>query len=1429
MLSSRSCSRLSWLAAPILLCLPFFQPAAAQVCAGDQDGNGVVAINELIAGVAAAIGSRPLAEARTFDDNGNGRIDINELILAVTNAILDCASLPRSDGTDAIVGSPRLVTNDAGGFSVLDIGGGAIPRPRGGAGLRRWRGALRGGAADCSAGPAECAGGGERRVESCTVADGISTLIESFTDCREAAGGATVVLNGRRERRVDNAGFCTSCTVGAVAETLQFTDFTLALDCEEDCPPGLQQGFVRAPALTVARSAEDDAGTAVSRLTGALTVENRATGEQFVQQLDDLRITTAASGSGIDMFFNGRVEDACLGALRLDTLANQPIAFDIGSKCARDGAFHVELGGAADPLAATLPAADERSTSGRAAFAQAAGGPVPADGFRETVFRAAGGEVYQVLQNAGGDSQFGGEDFRVTTLAGSAVGVARCDFQSNGSLPQIAAVAGIDLDAPTDVFRSGRIADATAPCFAPDANGGRGRVCVGPDCAPAPDCSCTDGADCATYSIGGATLAAGGEPGIPSGRTVGAGDLSASCASLVDGRSAYAFGAGEPTTEVEFCAAEPDDGLLLPKTASAFSGGADGSTLIVAYDAPFGARFLTGAAGFAIERVGGSADGCAPGETLMPSIVRGTTSLPPRVSFAGRRVELDFNADLRADLPADSCEDPALIRCVARPPATPTPNPGCVRGNLGNTAPVTRFGTTGPDSIGGASCGGGGTGAADFAFTFKPSAAGFYVIDTKVSQFDTVLSVRRGGCAGEELACNDDAVGLTSEIGVLMEQNETYIVVVDSFAPEGGDFTVNVAFAGASQPTPTVTPTPSRGRPDLRIVSLAAPSSANAGGQIDVSASVENIAFVLCDLGIPPRCSTMTGAAAGAFDLAFVFSADSTISGDDIPAGAGCSFSGLGLGQTASCQGRLTVPHPLSGSHFIGAIVDFSQTVAEASETNNIAGRPIEILGAGATATRTPTRPDATRTSTRTPTRPDATQTSTRTPTPSPTSPVPVCDDFNECTANDMCTENGCAGTLTIGGGCNDLNDCTINDLCVDDPQLPCRGDPAPSGTSCAAGCGECNAIAPGVVICEALPSATGEPCDSGIPCFPGRCQQNGPIGFCTPEAMQCPDTDGNACTDNCDPATGACRNDAPKCVPQCESCNPTTGECTPAGLGEACDDFAPCTATSRCTAVDVGGTTRGFCLADSADAERLFTIAVGTFGAAGGSCGDCAAGESGCRACLDDDDCSGDQCSDNVGRTGFFTSVLANSNAATSITGELTLVLGSSSDDDGRRLLRLADDAALSIELVDGTCLCLQLLAATSIGQLDCNGGAPYDTQVTQALGSDTPSTVQHGLGEIAGPGDANLDLLAYLDKTEVTCEQAACATREYSGLPIPLVFTTTVSTGVKGPLRNANRGEPFDCNAFATPGSGGALVTGLPLLLDPVGDTANTLRLSE
>lgn len=61
-------------------------------CPGDCDENDRVAINELVTGVAIALGNAPISACPSFDINASNTVEVNELILGVNNLLGGCPS-----------------------------------------------------------------------------------------------------------------------------------------------------------------------------------------------------------------------------------------------------------------------------------------------------------------------------------------------------------------------------------------------------------------------------------------------------------------------------------------------------------------------------------------------------------------------------------------------------------------------------------------------------------------------------------------------------------------------------------------------------------------------------------------------------------------------------------------------------------------------------------------------------------------------------------------------------------------------------------------------------------------------------------------------------------------------------------------------------------------------------------------------------------------------------------------------------------------------------------------------------------------------------------------------------------------------------------------------------------------------------------------
>lgn len=70
--------------------LPMWAGSSSAACTGDCDGDGTVAINELVAAVGVALGRSTIDACAAADLDGDGSVAINELIAAVRNALQGC-------------------------------------------------------------------------------------------------------------------------------------------------------------------------------------------------------------------------------------------------------------------------------------------------------------------------------------------------------------------------------------------------------------------------------------------------------------------------------------------------------------------------------------------------------------------------------------------------------------------------------------------------------------------------------------------------------------------------------------------------------------------------------------------------------------------------------------------------------------------------------------------------------------------------------------------------------------------------------------------------------------------------------------------------------------------------------------------------------------------------------------------------------------------------------------------------------------------------------------------------------------------------------------------------------------------------------------------------------------------------------------------
>ena len=91
-----------------LVLLALSNPTPARADCPDCDGDGTVAINELITGIGIALGDASLAACPSFDRNGDGGVAIDELVVGIGAALDGCpvAATPSPTATAVPAGPP---------------------------------------------------------------------------------------------------------------------------------------------------------------------------------------------------------------------------------------------------------------------------------------------------------------------------------------------------------------------------------------------------------------------------------------------------------------------------------------------------------------------------------------------------------------------------------------------------------------------------------------------------------------------------------------------------------------------------------------------------------------------------------------------------------------------------------------------------------------------------------------------------------------------------------------------------------------------------------------------------------------------------------------------------------------------------------------------------------------------------------------------------------------------------------------------------------------------------------------------------------------------------------------------------------------------------------------------------------------------------
>ena len=756
--------------------------------------------------------------------------------------------------------------------------------------------------------------------------DVVTLSLEGFAETETAGAetwlSLTATLTSTRRGRGRQA-----CAGDDAGEQL---NGTLQLSCKPGaeswpCPDAGVDVALRADALQIERRSGGFPCEREATLSGRLAVQDRSSGETYTQSFDTLRIaerTLAGNVRSLDLV--GRVSSDCVGPV--DLVTQQPLLLPPKSDCPVGGA--ITLGQPDDepmPVAAALlafaraaPPRGDLDTPGAAPA-----GAAPGDGeLRQRLFRAANGQLYQVVQNTGAGASLGAEAVRITTVVGSLEAVSECATAADARANPQAVVAAARAVPLAAAVKSGLIGSTADPCFNRNADDGAGRVCVGSGCTA--DCQCPQGAACTSFSQStGIGLSRAGA--IPAAEMVPALTSPSPPCSGFGALATYRFGSTGPTTEIAQCAPAPADGFDLRA----------GQTIVFAYAVPPLALVQAGIGGFLVDEDGADAIGCGPlgNEVLNSGEVEKQSVAGPQVTFTESGAEFDYDpGPAGVGSPPDAvlaaCAAAVRLTCndMATPTPTATPTPGgasrpCAAIALASNDSLTQSGSTAGslDHASGADCGWtkGGKGWPDVVYEYVPPADGTYDIAVRGVDFDPLLYVRTDSCVSPvQLACNDDGAepgNADATLAVDLVRGQRIAVVVDGEDARGGPFSLQLR----------------RRRPDLVIRRLIAPAEGDAGADVVVSAEIRN------DGDAP----------AGPFRAEFFFAR-----GADLTAVLGrtpvvCTVAALAPGATAVCAptAALAVPLVAAGDYVLAVRVDPDSAVDESREDNNVAAQPVAV------------------------------------------------------------------------------------------------------------------------------------------------------------------------------------------------------------------------------------------------------------------------------------------------------------------------------------------------------------------------------------------------------------------------------------------------------------------------------------------------------
>lgn len=214
-----------WICTGVLSALLFGATAMAQLpCVGDCNGDGMVAINELIIGVNIALGNRPVGDCPSFDSNNNGLVAVNELVQAVNAALQGCSgTVPTPTPTqvvpdpdiETVAGASAAVANALSGIANVI---GAVAAGVAGSATTLSLAELDGGGAGSLPDPCELGGTVRSDIRTVGVTANVTVL---FDDCEVSRPGGSVRFDGLLEVLGLNLSFRGNGTFGA---TIEFKD-----------------------------------------------------------------------------------------------------------------------------------------------------------------------------------------------------------------------------------------------------------------------------------------------------------------------------------------------------------------------------------------------------------------------------------------------------------------------------------------------------------------------------------------------------------------------------------------------------------------------------------------------------------------------------------------------------------------------------------------------------------------------------------------------------------------------------------------------------------------------------------------------------------------------------------------------------------------------------------------------------------------------------------------------------------------------------------------------------------------------------------------------------------------------------------------------------------------------------------------------------